>query len=224
LSLAAVLLCTALCWGQGSKSESKTADLEGWGAITDPDGDCKVAAEKGMLTIVVPKTHHDLTYTVDYTRLNSPRVLQPAEGDFTLEVNVPAYPLPTDAGSSGGNHSFVSSGLLIWLDDKNFIRAERAAVAQGKAPFLWVERFKDGKSATQKFKPFEDKAVGLRIVRKGNKLTYLCDQDGEGKNWLEFHSDEAEFPAKLSVGVTAINSTDREFAVKLSGLKLTAGK
>jgi regulation of enolase protein 1 (concanavalin A-like superfamily) len=215
-TLLAVALSVSVCLGQDKKSP----EIKGWGVVTDADGDCKITEDKGTLTITIPKTHHDLTYTAAYTKLNAPRVLQPAEGDFTLQVNVSAYPLPSGAGSSGGAHSFVSTGLLIWQDDKNYIRAERAAVAQGAKPFLWVERFKEGKSVTKQLKPSDDKPVSLRVVRKGNKFTYFCDEDGEGKNWTEFHSDEADLAAKLSVGVAAINSTDREFTAKLSGLEL----
>src|SRR6516225_9509449 len=73
------------------KSGSKIA---GWGELIDSVGDCKATIEKGVLTVTVPKTHHDLTYQEDVTKLNAPRVLQPVEGDFTLTVTVKAFPSP----------------------------------------------------------------------------------------------------------------------------------
>ncbi|MDB5308691.1 MAG: hypothetical protein JWO38_2893 [Gemmataceae bacterium] len=217
------LLTAAFCVAVGAAPtppEKKTPTIKGWGDVTDPDGDCRVAEDKGVLTITVPKTHHDLTYTDEYTKLNSPRVLQRVEGDFTLRVKIPAFPLPGDVASSGGQHSFVSTGLLIWQDDKNFIRMERAAVAKGETPFVWVERFADGKSAAHHFSQLADKDTGLRVVRKGNKFTFLYDDGGEGKDWAEAHVEDIELPAKIQVGVTAINTTVREFAPKLTGLEL----
>lgn len=131
--------------------------VEGWGEIIDPDGDCRVAEDQGDVAITVPKTRHDLTYADKNAKLNAPRVLQSVEGDFTLEVTVRAFPLPGDAASSGGQYSFVSTGLLVWQDEKNFIRLERAAVGNSDAPFVWIEQFTEGQSAFQTLKPLGNK-------------------------------------------------------------------
>lgn len=216
--------CLPLIAAPPPSPDKKPQPIKGWGEITDPDGDCRVAEDKGDLTITVPKTHHDLTYTEKYTKLNGPRVLQPVEGDFTLEVKVRAFPPPGNVASSGGQYSFVSAGLLIWQDEKNFIRMERAAVGNSDTPFVWIERFADGKASVQKMKRLSDKATGLRVVRKGNQFAFLYDEDGEGKTWVEAHSGEIEMPAKLDVGVATINSTVREFPVRLTGLKLAVKK
>ena len=216
----ATLLSVAVCLPliAAPAPEKKPPSIKGWGKVIDPDGDCRVATDQGAVLITVPKTHHDLTYTDEYTKLNSPRVLQPVEGDFTLQVKVPAFPLPGDAASSGGRHSFVSAGLLIWQDKKNFIRLERAAVE--KSPFVWVERFKDGKSASSRMKGIADKDAGLRVVRKGNRFAFQCDEGGEGKTWVEVHAEEVALPAKLRVGVAAVNTTVYEFRARLTGLQL----
>jgi hypothetical protein len=210
----------------GSAQGKKPQAVKGWGEVTDPDGDCRVAEEKGVLTITVPKTHHDLTYTADFTKLNAPRVLRPAEGDFTLTVKARAFSLPGDVESSSGVVSFVSAGLLVWQDDKNFIRLERAAVGQGETPFVWVERFQGGKPVSQKLKPLADadKDTGLRVVRKGNSLSFLYDEGGKGDSWAEAHAEEAELPAKLRVGVAAVNTTAREFLARLTELELRPKK
>lgn len=219
-----MLLSLAVCLPLSAAPEKKPQSIKGWGQVTDPDGDCRVAEKKGEVTVTVPGIHHDLTYTDKYTKLNSPRVLQPVEGDFTLQVKVRAFPLPGDAASSGGQFSFVSTGLLIWQDDKNFIRLERAAVSKSEAPFVWVERFQDGKSVSQQIKRIADEDTALRVVRKGKRFTFLYDKDGKGKDWVEAFSDEVELPAKLRVGVVAVNSTVREFPARLTGLKLHVKK
>ena len=87
--LAACLLPAAAPGGQ-----QKTEEIKGWGTVVDPDGDCKFTEAKGKLTITVPRTHHDLTYTAQTTKLNAPRVLQKVRGDFQLDVKVLTIPLP----------------------------------------------------------------------------------------------------------------------------------
>ena len=213
------LLSLAVCLPLSAAPDKTPQLIKGWGEVTDPDGDCRIIEDKGEVTITVPKAWHDLTYNDEYTKLNTPRVLQPVEGDFTLQVKVRAFPLPGDAASSGGRHSFVSTGLLVWQDEKNFIRLERAAVGSG-APFIWVQGFTDGKSAFRQLKPLADTDTSLRVVRKGNRFTFLYDEGGQGKDWTEAHAEEVELPAKLRAGVVAINTTVREFPARLTGLEL----
>src|SRR6187551_2146122 len=100
-----------------------------FGKAVDPDGDCRIEQSEGAVTIEVPGTHHDLTHTEKYTKLNAPRVLKEAVGDFTLSVQLDAFPLPGRVNSSGGDYAFLSGGLLVWHDQDNYARLERAATA-----------------------------------------------------------------------------------------------
>lgn len=212
-------LAVCLFLEQAFAEEKPAQTIKGFGTVVDPDGDCQFKEDDGRVTIIVPKTHHDLTYTADYTKLNSPRILQDAKGDFSLEDKVEAFELPNGKASSGGNFSFVSSGLLIWQDDHNFIRMDRAAV--GNSPFIWIERFQDGKSASQKMRPIENKDTYLRVTRKGDKFTFETSEDG--KDWAEIHAEEAKLAHQLKVGVLAINTTTEDFSVRLKDLKLSQG-
>jgi len=202
-----------------SAEEKPKQTIKGFGTVVDPDGDCQVKEENGKVTMIVPKTHHDLTYTEDYTKLNAPRILQEVKGDFRLEVKVAAFDLPDDKASSGGKYSFVSAGLLVWQDDRNFIRMDRAAVA--KRAFVWVERFQDGKSVSQKLSPLENKDTYLRATRKADTFTFETSEDG--KDWAEVQVEEPKLAEPLKVGVLAINTTTEEFSAKLEDLKLSQG-
>jgi hypothetical protein len=221
LAVAIGSVAAAMLLGVASADEKKVQEIKGWGAVVDPDGDCRVKAEDGKLTITVPKTYHDLTYADEVTKLNAPRALRDVEGDFRLEVTVKAFPLPEKDTSSSGRYSFVSSGLLVWEDDKNFIRMDRAAEGANGQPFIWVERFQDGKQVFHEFKQIDDKDSTLRVERKGTQLTFSV-KEGDAQDWTEVHSAEAELPRKLKAGVLAINTTTREFSPQLEGLKLTA--
>ena len=156
----------------GFVDERKTQTIKGWGTVVDPDGDCRITRED-QLTVTVPKTPHNLTYVKkNFVRLNAPRILQEATGDFLLQVNVKAFPPPANNTPSGERLSFRSAGLLVWQDNKNFIRLERAAVDGNAEPFVWLERFQDGKAVTQQTKPIGDKDIDLRVKRTGNTFTF----------------------------------------------------
>jgi regulation of enolase protein 1 (concanavalin A-like superfamily) len=198
--------------------EEKAQTIKGWGSVVNPDGDCKVTRDKDKVTIAVPGTYHDLTFTDDVQKQNAPRILGELKGDFTVQVKVRAFPLPQANTSSSGRVSFVSAGLLIWLDDKNFVRLDRAAEGASPSPFIWVERFQDGKPATQKLHRADDKDTWLRIVAKDGTLTFAYSEDGD--NWTDVHTEEMKLPEKVKAGVLAINTTTKEFAPALEGFKV----
>ncbi len=199
--------------------ERKVQTIKGWGTVIDPDRDCKVKEDGGTVTITVPTTYHDLTYTDDGTKRNAPRILQDVKGNFRVQVKVRAFPLPQANTSSSGKHSFVSSGLLVWIDDKNFLRLERAANGGAPGAFIWAERFEDGKSISDKPMALSaDSDTLLRIVHKDGKLTLSFSEDGD--NWTEALAEEVKLPDKVKVGVLAINTTTQEFAPALQGFKL----
>lgn len=199
--------------------EKKAQTIKGWGTVIDPDRDCKVTDDEGRVTISVPITYHDLTYTDDGAKLNAPRILQDVKGDFSVQVKVRMFPLPQANTSSSGKHSFVSSGLLLWIDDKNFLRLDRAAVGGAAAPFVWAERFQDGRSAAQKLTPLsEDRDTWLRIAYKEGKLTLSFSDDG--KQWSDVLTEETKLSEKVKVGVLAINTTTVTFAPTLEEFKV----
>lgn len=199
--------------------EKKAQTIKGWGTVIDPDRDCKVKDEGGRVTITVPATHHDLTRTDDGKKLNAPRILRDVKGDFHVQVKVRTFPLPQANTSSSGKHSFVSSGLLIWIDDQNFLRFDRAAEGSSPSPFVWTERFEGGKPVTQKLSRLSaNSETWLRIARKGDKL--MVSFSGDGDQWIEVLAEEVKLPEKIKVGVQAINTTNTEFAPILEEFKV----
>jgi regulation of enolase protein 1 (concanavalin A-like superfamily) len=198
--------------------EKKAQTIKGWGTVIDPDRDCKLSEDRGRLTITVPATYHDLTYTEDGKKLNAPRVLQEVKGDFRVQVRVRAYPVPLPNTSSNDKHSFVSAGLLLWLDDKNYLRLDRAAEGSTPSPFIWVERFEGGRPVVQKLKRAEAGDTWLRIVSKEGTLTVSFSDDGD--KWAEVHNEAMKLPEKVQVGVSAINTTTGEFSPTLEEFKV----
>jgi regulation of enolase protein 1 (concanavalin A-like superfamily) len=217
-SLIAMLVVTLL-FKMAIADDSKSQTIQGWGTVVDPDRDCRLAVSEGKLTITVPGTYHDLTHSDGRDQLNSPRVIQEVKGDFVSQVTVHAFPLPAEGTSTSNGICFVSSGLLIWLDGDNFIRMDRAAIAGFPAPAVLVEFYEKGKPTVQTFKEIQDKDAHLRITRSSGKIRFESSEDGN--TWNLVHSSEIPLPDVISVGVLAINTTTKEFAPQLAGLKIT---
>jgi hypothetical protein len=124
LMLLGVLSVCILASGAGRDEPTDKEALRGWGEVIDPDGDCKFGIEGGTLTIAIPGTDHSLS--LERGQMNAPRVLQEVEGDFVAQVKV-SGPFPIGAqGVVPTRRPFHGAGLLLWQDQDNYIRLERA--------------------------------------------------------------------------------------------------
>jgi len=221
--LALLSLGVGLALDSGLASEQKTQTIKGWGTVVDPDGDCKFAEDQGKLTITVPNVPHDFTFRDDFANQNGPRVLQEVEGDFSIQVRVKAFPRPAkNTSSAGGKYSFVGSGLLVWLDNRNFIRLERSAEGNAGQLFVWMERFEDGKSVARMQTSIKDQDTYLQVERKGGKLSFALKDGPDQQQWKVVKTPEVNLAQKLMVGVHAINTTTKVFAAQLEELKLSS--
>lgn len=200
--------------------EKKAQTIKGWGTVVDPDRDCKIALDEGKVTITVPTTRHDLSVFENKPQHNAPRILQEVKGDFRARVKVRLFPQAQANTASGGNLSFISSGLLLWIDDDNYVRLERGSCGEsGGRPFIEAEHWQGGKMASFKSLPLsEDRDTWLRIERKEDKLTLSYGDDG--KEWQEALAVEAKLPEKVKIGVHAINTTTMPFTPTLEEFKL----
>jgi regulation of enolase protein 1 (concanavalin A-like superfamily) len=211
-------LCLALPLGLVDQEKFQT--IKGWGTVVDPDGDCRFEAKVGKLTITIPKLPHDFTYRPDFANQNGPRILQEVNGDFSIQVRVKAFPRPEKNTSSSGKYSFVGSGLLVWVDNKNFIRLERSAEGNAGTLFVWLERFQDGNSVARKMTKIVDQDTYFKVERKANKLSFAIKQGGDEQPWVEVQTQDGDLPQMLKVGVHAINTTTKVFSPQLEELKL----
>ncbi len=126
--------------------ERQRQTLKGWGVVVDPDGDCQIGLEKETLTISVPAKMHDLSIEVD--NMNAPRVLREMEGDFIAQLKVSGKVRHTGNRTSEHYFAYHGAGLLLWQDERNYIRLERASVnREGEGVFHYAnfELRKDGK-------------------------------------------------------------------------------
>jgi hypothetical protein len=203
-----------------ARAGDKPQEIKGWGAATDPDGDCKFEEKEGKLTIKVPGSIHDLYpgQKDEKKRFNAPRVLREIEGDFVAYVKVTADWKPGGKNPEANTFPYNGAGLLVWGPDGEFLRWERNVWLAGGAAVGYTTPlyYRDGraanmpKSSREEF--YKDRSTWLRVEREGGKVTTSVSHDG--KAWTKTGELETEFPKKVYLGVHAVNSSDAEFVVE----------
>lgn len=206
---------------------AQTNTIKGWGEIVDPDRDCTIREAAGKVTITVPGTPHDLSQF--YPKKNAPRVLQEVDGDFVVRVKVSGDFDPGNVAAEAGKAPFNSAGLIVWNNEQNLVRLERNIwlTPQGQAmcyPPLF-EYWKNGKTANMPpqgtLQPFfQGRSTYLGLQRQGNQLLPAVSHDG--RQWIKGNAITVDMPAKVKVGVIAVNTSRKPLTVDFEELKLTA--
>jgi regulation of enolase protein 1 (concanavalin A-like superfamily) len=216
LALAAV----GLSFSRTMAADKPVQTVPGFGTVVDPDGDCRFA-DRVKFTIHVPNTLHGLTHRPEKSELNAPRLLEEVKGDFQVTIKVSRFATPTNKGSTSGRPYHQATGLLIWLDDRNFIRLERAGSAGGPSPKVYFEHFEDGRSAGKRTAPIEDIDVYLQVTRKGDTLDLSASEDG--REWGKVQTLTIKLPEQLKVGLHAINTSVERFSGTIEVLTPESG-
>jgi len=220
--------CLAFCNTAALAGEDKVQQVPDFGRVVDPDGDSKIEANDGKLKITLPGTKvHDLSGVREENRRTAPRVLKEVVRDFAATVKVTCALEPARQEK---NNSFNGAGLLVWENDKNFMRMERNlwVTPDGQrvsyAPLFeyWhnnqCNTLKGGTTTPY----FKGASTYLRITRAGDEFKTAVSHDG-GK-WMETDSVTATMPRKVKVGVAAINSAPNAFTAEFSDLKVDKRK
>ena len=191
----------------------------GWDKPVDPDGDCKIVADKEALTIEAPGKRHDLA---GEGAINAPRLLRDVSGDFTIQVRVAGDLKPAGPSTAPGGLPFEGAGLVLMADDKTFVRLERAALDRNGAaePYVNWEVRADGRqqwASTAKLNP-EDQTVYLRLRRLGDRI--FPGFSADGKTWTEMPSQALATLATVKVGVAAVTSSAGTFRPKFDDFRM----
>jgi regulation of enolase protein 1 (concanavalin A-like superfamily) len=201
----------------GEAQPAPAAALPGWGEVVDPDGDCTVTPQGQTLSITVPATPHDLS--AELGQVNSPRVLQDVEGDFSARVKVCGALRPAAAPSVPGRFSFQSAGLLLWSDENDYVRLERAGLNRGGvSSSAGFELRSNGVMAGAQSSPLPDQDAWLRLERRGNQL--FGSVSGDGRQWTTLRPINVDFPAKVRIGVAVVNAAQQPLTVRFEELQV----
>jgi regulation of enolase protein 1 (concanavalin A-like superfamily) len=206
--------------------DAKPRKVSGGAEFVDPDGDCKFRDEKGKWTLEVPGAYHDLWPKMG--KVNAPRILMEAEGDFSTQVKVlGSISAEPDTAIPGRTFKvpFRAASLVIWQDDATFVRLDRAAmVNNGKLiHFCYYHAFKEDERVVHISQNFKDSETLLRLERRGYKIMAAASQDG-GQSWSKFGTQTIELGRKVKVGVAALNGTTKPLTAEFQGLTITPVK
>lgn len=200
---------------------------EMFGTFVDPKKDCEYDFDGKKLTIKVGKGDHALQ-TVG-NRTGAARTLRAVDGNFQVEVTATPGKMHEGAmpAQEGRNLRYYSQGLLLWIDNDNFIRFEHAH----------VHRLNDAKLTYASWELFEHgeyiragnlgdghlditKPTQLRLKRERDQVIASWSQD-EGKTWRELDALEINPKAKVQVGVIVNHNTDSPYSASFEGFKIT---
>jgi len=207
----------------GSDTKGQAITVKGWGEASDPDGDCRFTVEKGRLRIGLPGTDHALAF--ERGQMNAPRALRAVEGDFIAQVEI-AGPFPAGAASRvSSRRPFHGAGLLLWQDEKNYLRLERAElVFEGKnMSYANFEARTGGEFVRQgdaSELPLAEGPTQLRLERRGGKVYGAVSADGI--QWSSLKPIAVELPKRVLVGVAAGHNTSTPFEPEFQGFKVFA--
>ncbi len=202
----------------------KSPILKGWGDVTDPDGDCTIQLKKNKLLITVPGTLHDLNPRNN--KINAPLVLREVEGDFSVQVKVSGDFQPGEKSTAPNSPPFNGAGLLLWQDDKNYLRLERNVWFASDSKYTChpplFEQCQNGgytnHNPATTTEPFFKRSIYLRFERRDDKITAAFSHDG--KIWSTVKEITTPYSAKVKVGVDAINTSTKPFSVEFAEYKL----
>ena len=199
-------------------------EIKGWGRVTDPDGDCKVFVEEGRLTIAIPGTVHALS--AERGQMNAPRILREVAGDFIAEAKVSGVAPPQAPSLVRERRPFCASGLILWQDDRTYIRLERAGMVLNDEGVIYANfesrehgRFERAGDANEL--PLDGEETYLRLERRGKMV--LASVSTDGRSWKSLEPLAVDLPERVRVGVAATHNTSAPFRPRLGGYKLSRG-
>jgi regulation of enolase protein 1 (concanavalin A-like superfamily) len=195
-----------------AREEWKQKEIKGWGTAIDPSGDCTIESDGKTLTIKVPGTLHDLNAQND--SVNAPRVLRDVTGDFSVQVKVVGTFKPTGTKTSAATVPYNGAGILLWAGEGHFVRFERAAMLRDGSvtTFLNFEKHHREQPPIHRGAFIEAGPVYLRLTRKQNQIVRAVSRDGV--EWQAFEPLTVDWPARVKVGVAAVNSNSAAFPVR----------
>ena len=217
-----VFLAASLVASSGSGGdESATRRATEWGEIVDPSRDCKVSYDTGQarLTIAVPGTPHVLSSEIAGLPLDAPRVVQEVNGGFRASVKV-AGKLKPGASRSTKYDPYHGAGLIVWKDERNYLRLERAvALIRGVAtPYLNYELREDGRLTLTRGIPIKDHSHFLKLERANGEIRAWHSPDGS--RWSELPDRPVSIAGRVQVGVVAINSSKQPLRAELERFRI----
>lgn len=98
------------------------------------------------------------------------------------------------------------AGLLLWRDERNYLRLDRGAYGEGEIAFLGCVEDEDVAIGRGWLREASGR-ITLRLERLGGRVKAYCSADGE--RWFSVGHETFPVQDPLQVGVHAIGAIDR---------------
>jgi TonB family protein len=173
--------------------------------------------------MTVPAGAYDLS--IELGQVTAPRLMLPVDGDHQAQVTVDELPDPGPGPPDQPRRPFHGAGLLLWKDERTYVRLEAAvvrAVDDSVVRYSLFEVRSDGK-VVGGLAPSARRLVAgpteLRLTRRGNELVAKVRQ-GDG-GWQEAGRASFQAAAAVSVGIAAVNRATSPLRARFSPFQLT---
>ena len=149
-----------------------------------------------------------------------PRVLKSIEGDFAVQVTVDGNLLLPDNRTVT---AYVSGGLLLMKDDRNYIRLERASFTRLGVINHYVnfeQRIDAKRTRMGLFRDYplsNDQPVDLRLEVKSGIVRALARRTGQP--WHEMGAAKVDTDSTFSVGISGVNTSRQPLEVTFRNIQ-----
>jgi regulation of enolase protein 1 (concanavalin A-like superfamily) len=173
----------------------------------------------------VPNSPHALVAN-PFTRINkpnAPRVLRDVQGDFEVSVRVDGQFEPNGNDPRPAFAAEVRAGLIVFLDEDNFIMLDRSAVQRNgkinKGVGIQVRVPNRGRGNRNPRLGGQGPTY-LRLARKGAQI--VLSARSEGANWEPAIGPiDVPWPERLKVGLVTTSSSIEPFSVTFGEYSFT---
>jgi hypothetical protein len=172
--------------GTGQDSPLRAAD---WNWV-DPYGDCSHSIDDGL------NIHATNGRDMWHVNWSAPRMAQAVEGNFVAQTI--CMPTMADRPAIGG--------LLLWRDEKNYLRLDRGAYGEREIAFLGCVGNEDVAIGRGWLREASGR-IYLRLERLGDRVDAYCSADGE--RWFTVGHVTFLIQDPVQVGLHAIGNIDR---------------
>lgn len=160
----------------------------------DPVGDANfdLNAQPSFIRISTP-SNNDIA---PFSNYDAPRLVRQVSGNFDIKTLVRFDP----------QNDYQGAGILIWQDDDNFLRVERAYGGfNGGQSGIRFDKEVNGSYGTvsgPESHPTVAKEVELRVKREGDQFTAYWRERGD--SWQEIGTTSLQFTSKIDVGLAVV--------------------
>jgi S1-C subfamily serine protease len=210
-------------WG-GPPSRPKS--LQSWSCEVNVMEGVAMRHQAGATAIDLPGGT-PLVNAPQYRLFTAPGALVQVKGDFVASAQVTnsfdpgseAVTLPNDRKAK---MTFQGAGLLLWQDEKNFVRLEKCKGSSGDVTLMHrilVEVYKGGKEAVISYLDVPEVPVRLLLIRKGGSIQFLFGLPP--KSAVVFRELAVDFQDEVLVGISATNLSKRPFQARIEEFHLS---